>query len=119
MPNQCFGLGPERGLNGAVNPEVHLTTEQCAEECCKSSECEMWQQQEGRGCYFNKKDGIWCTEATLPTLEGARKCIPNYCGTPEMEASILAAYHAGQLKLGDHTNLRHGHGHGHHNLHTQ
>lgn len=112
LPSQCFGLGPERGLNGEVNPAVHLTTEECRQACCDSDECEMWQEQKDRGCYFSRKEGIWCTENKYPVLEGGRKCVHNYCGSPELELSILTAFEASQAKMALHTHkgtLRHEH----------
>jgi hypothetical protein len=87
VPNQCFGLGAERlNIDGTSK-----TAEQCETACCEDETCEIWQQQEGRGCYYNKNVGIQCQQEQLP-FEGGRKCIPRFCGSPEEEKSILQNY---------------------------
>jgi hypothetical protein len=135
--NQCFGLGAEQMNSDGSSKNAA----ECEKACCESPECEIWQQQDGRGCYYNKNDGInvctcsyvyhlytylilrlhyayfvyyhcscllllfvivivFCTCDTCQCLadpvpyEGARKCIHEYCGTPEEEEAILSRYRA-------------------------
>jgi len=86
LPNQCFGLGPER----LSAKKTSLNTEECAQACCDDSECGMWQEIPGRGCYFNKRGG-WC-DVPRTAYDGGRKCIKNFCGG--MEEQILGTmYH--------------------------
>lgn len=88
IPNQCFGLGPER--KGATDKSY--TTEECAAACCAASHCEMWQEQPGRGCYFESSKGVWCEETKLSAYEGGRKCIPGFCGPKVLEDEILTRF---------------------------
>ena len=48
LPYQCFGLGPER-LSKDGN---RLDAAACEAACCESPGCDMWQQGDGRGCYY-------------------------------------------------------------------
>lgn len=84
--NKCFGLGAEQ-LNSDGSSK---STKECQEPCCATQEYEIWQQQDGRGCYYNKDDGIKVLELDLYALpyEGARKCIPDFCGSPEEEKPL-------------------------------
>jgi hypothetical protein len=106
LPNQCFGLGPER-----MNPitKQPLSAKECEAECCQSSNCEMWQHGEGRGCYFAPAAGIGCDEKKEPTYIGGRKCIPGFCGSLEEELQILSAFNSTKKTLRqnqDETNSR-------------
>jgi hypothetical protein len=80
LPTQCFGLGDERkSAEGGK-----LTTEQCAQACCKDPHCEMWQEIPGRGCFYNSGRGIWCDKD--PGLyAGGRKCVKGFCDGREDE----------------------------------
>lgn len=90
LPDQCFGLGPERKSKGWEGEP--LSEQDCSKACCEDSECEMWQQMDGRGCYFAKKEGVWCEEKPKGSYFGQRKCIPDYCGSKEEETRILEAF---------------------------
>jgi hypothetical protein len=83
LPGQCFGLGDEH-RDSRSKP---LNTTSCAQACCNDPQCEIWQEVPGRGCYFNKAEGIWC-EIEPELYEGARKCISGFCDGREKE--ILA-----------------------------
>jgi hypothetical protein len=85
IPTQCFGFGPERLKN-----DKPLNTEQCAAACCEDKDCGMWQEIPGRGCYFSRKEGIFCAASIEEPYEGGRKCVPGYCGG--LEEQILGAY---------------------------
>lgn len=79
LPSQCFGLGDERKIDGQS-----LNTTGCADACCKDPDCSMWQEVPGRGCYFNKADGIWC-DKDPGIYDGGRKCIKDFCDGREAE----------------------------------
>eukprot|EP01035_Chromulina_nebulosa_P021053 gene21053-27280_t len=71
LPNQCFGFGPEV----MTNDNKRHTTNSCADACCQSDKCDMWQEMEGRGCYIGSKSSVWC-DKEQGAFEGGRKCIP-------------------------------------------
>jgi hypothetical protein len=79
LPSQCFGLGDERKVNGSS-----LSTESCADACCKDPACGIWQEVPGRGCYYNKDEGIWC-DKDPGVYDGARKCVKGFCDGREAE----------------------------------
>ena len=81
LPYQCFGLGPEQKLND----KTMTSANDCESECCKNSECEMFQFMEGRGCFYAKKDGVWCEETLQQPYIGERKCVKGFCGGKESE----------------------------------
>jgi len=88
LPNQCFGLGPERtGINNQ-----RLDTRQCAEACCATATCDMWQQQNGRGCYFGPSQDVACDTTRDMPYEGGRKCVPGFCGSLAEQNQILSRY---------------------------
>jgi hypothetical protein len=91
LPNQCFGLGPER-----LNPTTSkpLDANECEEACCLSPSCEMWQQANGRGCYFSSSAGVGCDSTKESPYIGARKCIPHFCGSAEEESEILKNFNS-------------------------
>lgn len=95
LPNQCFGLGPER-LHPITKKPLNST--ECESFCCQSNDCEIWQQADGRGCYYSSSKGIGCDKTKEPPYTGGRKCIPNFCGSIEEETKILSAYNASQNK---------------------
>jgi hypothetical protein len=80
VPYQCFGLGPER-LHQASN--TRLAKDDCAAACCASPTCEIWQQADGRGCYFSNSADVGCDKSLESTYVGGRKCIPGFCGDAE------------------------------------
>eukprot|EP01041_Mallomonas_annulata_P007244 gene7245-14780_t len=89
LPNQCFGLGPERvSKNGSK-----LSTQECADACCSFIEdgkkCQIWQEIPGRGCFYSSADGIFCEEYK-GGFEGGRKCIQGVCGG--LEDTILKPF---------------------------
>ena len=86
LPTQCFGLGPEV----LTEDKKQHSTQSCEEACCANKDCEMWQEMAGRGCYFASSKGVWC-DAPQGKFDGARKCVPGYCGG--MEDKILPAYY--------------------------
>lgn len=75
IPNQCFGLGPER----LDTKNQRLDINKCAEACCQSNECNMWQELPNRGCYFGSSNQAWCDKPRT-AFDGGRKCIPGFCG---------------------------------------
>ncbi len=84
LPVQCFGLGPER----KSADKLSLAPEECAQACCASSSCAMWQAATGRGCYFGSGKGVGCDDKTTAArYEGGRKCVPGFCGG--LESSLL------------------------------
>ena len=89
VPHQCFGLGPERRHPVTRN---QLTVPECEAACCADSKCEIWQAIEGRGCFYNRKEGISCGEKAEQPYIGGRKCIPGFCGSLENERMILARF---------------------------
>jgi hypothetical protein len=91
LPNQCFGLGPEK-----MHPTTkqQLTSAECEAECCRSPTCEMWQHGEGRGCYFAPSAGVGCDAIKEPSYIGGRKCVPQFCGSPEEQHQIMSAFNS-------------------------
>ena len=85
LPKQCYGLGPERKSTSGDA----LNTEGCAEACCKDSNCQIWQELPGRGCYFSSKSEASCSKDPERFYTGGRKCIPGFCSG--LEAKILGA----------------------------
>ena len=83
VASQCFGLGDEfKGKDG-----TRLDTKQCQEACATKSDCTIWQEYPGRGCYLTNEKDIGCDDKANAVYEGGRKCIPKFCGN--MEDMIL------------------------------
>ena len=80
-PFQCFGLG-------SMRQDIKSEAE-CSEACCQDSKCGIYQYQQGRGCFFNENKDIWCSEQQGGQVDGARKCIPKFCGGQEEEESLM------------------------------
>lgn len=103
LDNQCFGLGPER-FNSTKG---RLDTAGCEKACCDDGECKTWQEMPGRGCYYTADKGVHsgtCDGVKNAVYDGARKCIPGYCGG--MEHSMLKNHSSVQAKREEHR-LRH------------
>ena len=88
VPYQCFGLGVERlHLNQRIE-----SAELCETACCYSNKvnCEVYQYQPGRGCFFGESKNVWCGNKLEEVPEGGRKCLPGFCGGEELR--ILEKY---------------------------
>ena len=82
LDTQCFGLGSER-LNTSNG---RLDTSGCEKQCCEDPTCMTWQEMPGRGCYYSDSMSVYsgtCDEAGNAIYDGARKCLPGYCGGQE------------------------------------
>eukprot|EP01041_Mallomonas_annulata_P003788 gene3788-7522_t len=80
LPSQCFGMGPERMSEGTNS---RMNAKDCAAACCAKDKCRMWQELPDRGCYFSWDDEEHYCDPYLGTFDGARKCIPGFCGGKE------------------------------------
>ena len=79
LNTQCFGLGGER-LN-ATNGRI-ISDLECQRSCCeaaKKGKCNIYQELNGRGCYYSKDKDIFCDDKIQGAYEGGRKCIPKFC----------------------------------------
>jgi hypothetical protein len=92
LPAQCFGLGPEKKVDGKP-----LNADQCAAACCKDAKCDTWQEFPGRGCFFGHS-----TQCEKPgsTYIGGRKCVKGHCGGQEKDIlEPWLAKHAAEGKV--------------------
>jgi hypothetical protein len=89
VPHQCFGLGPERMHPVTRKP---LSVSECEAACCADPRCEVWQAIAGRGCFYNRNEGVHCEEKGEPAYTGGRKCVPGVCGSLENEKMMLSQY---------------------------
>lgn len=81
---QCFGLGNERlAADGS-----RMTTTQCAEACCASSSCNIWQEGPGKGCFYSSINDVGCDDKSRAKYEGGRKCLIGYCGGMEKDLIV-------------------------------
>lgn len=77
-----------------------LSADECQEACCSSSNCEMWQHGEGRGCYFAPSAGVGCDDKKEPLYIGGRKCVPQFCGSAEEELQIMSIFNLTKTRGG-------------------
>lgn len=72
LPSQCFGLGPERMINGE-----RMTALQCEQSCCADHNCWIFQHHPSKGCFHDSGgDGKNFCETYIGSFFGSRKCRP-------------------------------------------
>lgn len=88
LKSQCFGLGDERkSVQGS-----RYDAAGCRAACCSAASvggsgvtagCAMWQEAEGRGCFFSETATTQCPKMKGERFIGGRKCVPKFCGGME------------------------------------
>lgn len=95
LANQCFGLGDEKKSPSGSRYD----TDSCRTACCSAASvgqvgvtagCTMWQESEGRGCFFSETESRQCPASIGERYVGGRKCVPKFCGG--MEELLLGKF---------------------------
>eukprot|EP01038_Epipyxis_sp_PR26KG_P006269 gene6269-8633_t len=93
IQTQCFGMGDERKNSSGGS----YTTSECEAACCSDSNCGMWQELPGRGCFYAQTNGGRCDKIVREKYFGGRKCVPRFCGG--LEDQILPYYNGTTFEI--------------------